>query len=99
MAIDGTYNIEIETPMGNRPGKLTLKTKGKELSGSLAAEEGQQSFTSGTVSGNEFAFSTEVTTPMGSIKLGFKGKVTGNEISGQVQAGDFGSSPFKGKKA
>lgn len=99
MAVDGTYNIEIETPMGNRPGKLTLKAKGKELSGSLAAEEGQQSFTGGTVSGNEIAFSTEVTTPMGKIKLGFKGKVTGNEISGQVQAGDFGSSPFKGTKA
>jgi hypothetical protein len=99
MAIDGTYNIEIDTPMGSRPGKLTLKTKGKELSGSLAAEEGQQSFTGGTVSGNEFAFSTELTTPMGKITLGFKGKVAGNEISGQVQAGEFGSSSFKGKKA
>jgi len=99
MAVDGTYNIEVETPMGNRPGKLTLKAKGKALSGSYATEMGEQSFTGGTVSGNEFAFSTEITTPMGKINLGFKGKVTGNEISGQVQAGEFGSSPFKGKKA
>ncbi len=99
MAVDGSYNIEVDTPMGKRSGKLTLKTKGKELSGSYATQEGEQSFTGGTVSGNDFAFSTEVTTPMGKIQLDFKGKVTGDEVSGQVQAGAFGSSPFTGKRA
>jgi hypothetical protein len=36
---------------------------------------------------------------MGKMALAYKGKVAGNEISGEVKAGDFGTSPFKGKKA
>ena len=99
MAVDGTYNINLETPMGNRPGKLTLKTDGGSLSGTFAAEEGENTVTGGTVSGEEIAFSVQVSTPMGQIKLDFKGAVSGDAISGQVQAGQFGSFPFKGTRA
>jgi hypothetical protein len=99
MAVDGTYDINLETPMGNRPGKLTLKTDGGSLSGTFAAEEGENTFTGGTVSGEEIAFSVQVSTPMGQINLNFTGAVSGDAISGQVQAGQFGSFPFKGTRA
>jgi len=99
MAVDGTYNINLETPMGNRAGKLTLKTDGGSLSGTFAAEGSENTFTGGTVSGEEIAFMVQVSTPMGQINLNFKGTVSGDAISGQVQAGEFGSFPFNGTRA
>ncbi len=99
MAVDGTYNIELETPMGNRPGKLTLKTEGGSLSGSIVTEQGEQSFEGGTTSGDDIAFPIQLNTAMGSFNLKFKGTVSGDAISGQIDTGSFGSFPFKGTRA
>ena len=98
MAVDGTYNIEISTQMGKRSGKLTLKTDGNALSGSYAGEQGEQAFDGGTVSGDEFAWTMQVSGPMGQMKLDFKGAVSGDQISGQVQLGSFGSAAFSGTR-
>jgi outer membrane biogenesis lipoprotein LolB len=98
VAVDGTYKIEIDTPMGQQEATLTLKTAGVDLSGSMDSALGKQGFTGGTIKGNELAWSLELESPMGRVKLECKGKVTGHDISGAVKVGDFGSSPFKGKK-
>ncbi|OGN98359.1 MAG: hypothetical protein A2Y89_00600 [Chloroflexi bacterium RBG_13_51_18] len=97
MAVDGTYNIEIDTPMGKQESKLTLKSDGAKLSGTMESSFGKNDFT-GTVKGDEVSWSMEINSPMGNMKLDYKGKVAGNDISGEVKAGDFGTSPFKGKK-
>lgn len=99
MAVDGTYNLEMDTPMGKRTSKLILKTDGGSLSGTHSDEMGENSFTDGTVSGDEFEFSMKVSSPMGEFQLSFKGTVSGDNVSGQVQAGDFGSFPFNGTRA
>lgn len=99
MAVDGSYNIELESPMGRRSGKLTLKTEGSSLSGSYSGAQGEQSFDGGTVTGGEVAWSMQLSGPMGQIKLDFTGTVSGDEISGQVQLGSFGSATFKGTRA
>jgi hypothetical protein len=99
MAVDGTYKIEIDTPMGKQESKLTLKAAGTKLSGTMESSFGTTSFSGGTVKGNEVSWNMEITSPMGKMALAYKGKVAGNEISGEVKAGDFGTSPFKGKKA
>ena len=98
MAVDGTYNIEINTPMGNQTVKLTLKADGDSLSGSSSGQQGEQSFDGGTVSGNEATWTIQVSGQMGQMKLDFKATVTGDEISGQVQLGSFGSANFKGTR-
>jgi hypothetical protein len=98
MSVDGTYKIEIDTPMGKQEAKLTLKTAGNKLSGSMESSFGKMDFSGGAVKGNEVSWSTEINSPMGNMKLDYKGKVAGNDISGEVKAGDFGTSPFKGKK-
>jgi hypothetical protein len=36
--------------------------------------------------------------PMGDMQLDYTGQVSGDNISGSVKAGDFGSSPFTGKR-
>jgi len=98
MAVDGTYNIEINTPMGNQNAKLTLKADGDSLSGGLSGQQGDQSFDGGTVSGDEATWTIQVSGPMGQMKLDFKATVSGDEISGQVQLGSFGSADFKGTR-
>jgi hypothetical protein len=98
MAVDGTYNIEIDTPMGKQSSKLTLKTSGGALSGSMDSPFGTLEFSDGTVSGDQVAWNMEVSGPMGNIKLEYTGKVAGDDISGEVKAGGFGSSPFKGTR-
>ncbi len=98
MAVDGTYNIELESPMGKRTGKLMLKTEGNTLSGSYTGERGEQTFEGGTVDGDNVAWTIQVSGPMGQIQLDFKGTVSGDEISGQVQLGAYGSATFKGKR-
>ncbi len=98
MAVDGTYKIEIDTPMGKQESKLTLKAAAGKLSGTMESSFGTTNFSGGTVKGNEVSWSMEITSPMGKMKLDYKGKVAGNAISGEVKAGDFGTSPFKGKK-
>ncbi|MFC1921467.1 hypothetical protein ACFLYQ_07075 [Chloroflexota bacterium] len=101
MAIDGTYNVAISTPMGSRTAKLTLKADGDALSGSISGEgyEGKE-FSGGKVSGNEVSMDVTIPSPMGGdIKLDFKGTVNGDEISGEVQLGSYGTNSFSGTRA
>ena len=99
MTVDGTYNIKQSTPHGERSSKLTLKTDGDSLSGIYEGPQGEQPFSGGTVSGNDVAWSVQMSSPMGEMKLDFKGTVIGDKISGQVQMGSFGSSDFEGTRA
>jgi len=97
MPIDGTYKIEIDTPMGKMEEKFIFKTKGSVLSGKVESQMGTNDI-NGKVNGNNFSWESDVSGPMGSMHLTITGKVTGNDIAGEVKAGDFGSSPFKGKR-
>jgi hypothetical protein len=97
MAVDGTYNVEIQAPMGRVTGVLTLKAEGKALSGTYEAEGGKQPLT-GTISGKEVVFQTGVGSPPNMIKLDFEGTVTGNAITGGARANDSDPSPFKAAK-
>ena len=99
MAVDGTYKIEIDTPMGKQESTLTLKADGDKLSGVMESMFGKQDFSGGTVTGDNFAFTMKISGPMGDMQLDYTGTVSGDDISGSVKAGDFGSSPFTGKRA
>jgi hypothetical protein len=98
MAIDGTYKTELDTPMGKQESTLTLKTEGGKLSGSSENQFGRLDFSGGTVNGDSFAFTLNISGPMGDMKLEYTGQVSGDDISGVVKAGDFGATPFTGKR-
>jgi hypothetical protein len=99
MAVDGTYNVEIDTPMGKQESKLILKTEGDTVGGSMDSPMGTMEFSGGRVSGDEVSWEMEISSPMGKINLEYNLKVSGDDISGQVKAGNFGSSPLQGKRA
>lgn len=98
MAIDGTYNCEVKTPMGTMPIKMILTTNGNKLNGSCSTPMGDKVIGGTIPSPDEIAFSTKVSSPMGEMVLEITAKISGNDIAGQVKAGNFGTAPLKGKK-
>ena len=99
MAVDGNYNIEIDTPIGKQTAGLVLKTEGSTLSGSIDARiGGVQEFSGGTVNCEDIIWNMVLESPMGKIDLDYKCKVIGDEITGEVKAGNFGTLTLKGKR-
>ncbi len=98
MSIDGTFNLEINSPMGTRTATVTMKSEGNSLSGTFTDEQGETPLKDGSITGEGFSFTVDITTPMGSIGLNFTGAVSGDSISGQVQSEQMGSFPYKGAR-
>jgi hypothetical protein len=96
MAIDGKWEITINSPMGAQKAQLDLKSDGASLSGTQNAQGSTQPV-NGKVDGNKLSWSANITSPM-PLTLEFAGNVEGDKISGSVKAGAFGSFPFSGGK-
>ena len=97
MAVDGTWNITVNSPMGAQKSTLNLKANGAALTGSASGAQGSQEIANGKVDGNNVSWEISITTPM-PMTLGFTGAVDGDKISGNVKAGAFGSFPFSGAR-
>ncbi len=98
MAIDGNWNLTMNSPMGPRPVKAVFKQDGGSLGGEFQGDAGAAPV-SGTIDGNNVAFAATVAGPMGQLELKFSGTVDGDSMSGNVQFGGFGSGTFTGNKA
>ena len=98
MSADGTWNLTLETPMGERRSTLTLVTAGGALTGTQEAEGDTTEIAEGSVNGNAVSWKVSVTNPM-PLTLTFNGSVEGDAISGTADTGMFGSFPFEGKRA
>src|SRR5262245_7880236 len=98
MALDGTWNIEINTPMGLQKGTIELKTDGGALSGTQSAMGSSSPIEGGTVAGDTGTWKTSVTSPM-PMTLELQVTADGDALSGSVKAGAFGSFPLKGSRA
>jgi quinohemoprotein ethanol dehydrogenase len=98
MAINGTYNVTIQTPMGAQSGTVTFRTEGNVLNGDAQVAGGGGKFT-GTVDGENGKWASEVPNPMGGmLTLTFNVKVTATDLNGTVVLGPFGTSTITGKK-
>jgi hypothetical protein len=98
MAVDGSWNIVMSTPMGDRNATLTLKNSGGALTGTQAAEGNSIDIFEGTANGDDVAWKVAITNPM-PLTLEFTGKVSGDNISGEMGIGPMGSFPFTGTRA
>lgn len=98
MAIDGKWEITINSPMGAQKASLDLKADGAALSGTQTAQGSTQALANGKVDGSKLSWSANITTPM-PMTLEFSGAVEGDKLSGSVKAGAFGSFPFSGGRA
>ena len=98
MAIDGSWNLTINTPMGAQSSKLEVASAGAALTGTQTGAQGSQAIENGAVNGDEASWSIDIVVPM-PMTLSFKGKVVGDTISGTVTLGAFGDSTFMGERA
>jgi hypothetical protein len=98
MAADGTWQLTMNTPMGERRSTLTLSTSGGTLTGQQEAEGNTTEIADGTVNGNDLSWKVSITNPM-PLTLTFSGTVNGNSLNGTADTGMFGSFPFEGTRA
>ena len=97
MAVDGKWEITINSPMGAQKAILDLATSGDTLTGTQAAAQGSGPLENGKVDGNNLTWSAKISSPM-PMTLDFTGAVDGDKLSGSVKAGSFGSFPFTGNR-
>ena len=97
MAVDGKWEIVINSPLGAQKATLDLKADGASLTGSQQAAQGSGPLENGKVDGNNLSWSAKITSPM-PMTLEFAGTGDGDKLSGSVKAGSFGSFPFTGAR-
>ncbi len=97
MAIDGKWEIVINSPLGAQKATLDLASDGATLTGSQSAAQGSGPLENGKVDGNAVSWSAKISSPM-PLTLDFNGAVEGDKLSGSVKAGAFGSFPFTGSR-
>jgi hypothetical protein len=97
MAVDGNWNLTMQTPMGERNATLNVTSAGGTLTGTQGADGNSAEIFDGTVNGNDVAWKVSITNPM-PLTLEFKGTVAGDAISGEMGIGFMGSFPFTGKR-
>lgn len=98
MAVDGTWKLVVNTPMGAQESTLVITSSGATLTGTQSAGSGEgRPIDEGTVDGNDITWKASITKPM-PMTLEFSGTVEGDNISGSVKLGMFGSAPFSGTR-
>ncbi len=98
MSVDGTWNLVMQTPIGERKSTLMLKSAGGVVTGTLAAEGNSTEIQDGKTAGSSVSWKASIKNPM-PLTLEFTGTVDGGKIAGNVSAGAVGSWPFSGSKA
>ena len=99
MAVDGTWKLTVNTPMGAQDSTLVISSSGATLTGTQSAGHGDgRPIDDGEVHGNEISWKSSITKPM-SMTLQFTGTVEGNSITGSVKLGMFGTAKFSGVRA
>lgn len=83
--LDGTYGIQMRTPVGPKKGALTLSTQGGLVSGILEILGTSNPITGGKASGNRCRFRGEIKTAFGSVAYEAEGQVDGRHADGAVQ--------------
>jgi carbon-monoxide dehydrogenase large subunit len=98
VAVDGTWNLVLATPMGPQKMVGTFKTAGKAFSGRLDSDQGSMDFEGGTVDGGHVWFDLKVVKPM-KITLKYDFTIEGNKLAGTVKMGIFGKAKLTGERS
>lgn len=97
MAVDGTYETVVKSPMGDQKATLTVKSDGATWTGTQSGAAGNAEITDGTVDGNTIKWSVNISVPM-PMTLTNEATIDGDTITGTVKAGAFGSFPLTGTR-
>lgn len=95
--MDGIYEMNIKTPMGNINSKVKLITNGNDLSGYIDAMGKRNEFSGGKVNGNNFMISGSLNASIAIIKYDIQGTVQGNILNINANT-NMGSFKLQGKR-
>ena len=95
MALDGKWNIEINSPMGVQKGVVELTTNGDALSGSQTAMGSTLTFDGGKAEGDRGTWSSNVTSPMPMKLSSSRRRMRSSRSSGALK---LGSRPRAGAR-
>ncbi len=79
--MDGLYEFNIQTPMGNIQALVKLITNGNNLSGYIDVMGKRNQFNNGTVNGNTLSLNGSISAGMVNIQYNIMGTVQGNTLS------------------
>lgn len=83
--VAGSWQLSMPGRDGNMMTEnLTLQQDGAKLTGTIKGRRGDEPVT-GTVDGNNIAFSVAISTPNGNMNLDYKGTVDGDSMKGTMQ--------------
>ena len=97
MAVDGTWKVVVQSPMGAQEGTLTLKADGGSLTGTQSSANGSMAVENGKADGDKLSWTAQMKQPF-PMKLEFSATISGDDMKGEVKLGSFGSAPLTGKR-
>jgi hypothetical protein len=99
MAVEGTWNLTVNTPMGAQESTLVLTNSGGKPSGTQNAGSGEgRPIDDVAINGNDVSWKSSITKPM-ALTLEFSATVAGDSMTGKVKLGMFGTQSFSGVRA
>jgi len=98
MSAEGTWNITVQTPMGDQASTVELHADGTTLTGTQSGNGESGPIYDGSVEGDHASWTVDITRPL-ALTVTFSATVDGDSISGTASAGPFPPSPFSGSRA
>ena len=95
--VTGTWELNVESPMGSRASDAVFTQTGETLGGKMVSARGEVPLT-GTIKGDAVTFGINVNVQGQNLQIDYTGTVTGDTMSGTVVFGSFGDGKWTGKK-
>jgi len=98
MSVTGTWNLTMNSPLGDQAAKLDLHEVDGVLQGTLTGKGDPTPVQRLEIDGSNVAFAADADTPVGRLNLAFNGTVSGDTIAGKYNT-PFGAFDFSGTRA
>ncbi|MCM2311264.1 MAG: hypothetical protein NDI84_07655 [Steroidobacteraceae bacterium] len=98
MSITGTWNLTLNSPLGDQAARLDVTEVDGALQATLTGKGDPTPVQRLEVNGNDVSFAADADTPVGRLNLAFSGAVDGDKLAGKYQT-PFGGFDFSGARA
>jgi hypothetical protein len=98
MSITGTWNLTLNSPLGDQSARLDVTEADGALQATLTGKGDPTPAQRFEFTGNEVSFAADADTPVGRLNLAFAGTIDGDKLSGKYQT-PFGGFDFSGTRA
>jgi hypothetical protein len=95
--VSGTWELNVESPMGSRASDAIFTQTGETLGGKMVSPRGEVPLT-GSVDGDSVKWGINVNVQGQNLQIDYTGTVTGDTMSGTVVFGSFGDGKWTGKR-